>query len=188
MWQLQYVIKELPVLTKRATVSLNKVKSCSTLLHMLLICIRSYEVSKISSEIYFFNFGYLLSGHSIFTSARMWGSVVIFRSQKGSASKKRLSNTDLELPKSCVQNAVIMSVSVFKVASIFGFSIRVFSQFYAPRSSLYRTSPALLIRWFYNQFLNCSSTSLCFLPFGLYQKPRFMPFRVVNSTYCANHI
>jgi hypothetical protein len=34
-----------------------------------------------------FNFGYLSYGESIFTWASMWGSVVIFRSQKGTASK-----------------------------------------------------------------------------------------------------
>jgi len=34
------------------------------------------------------NFGYLSSGESVFTWARMWGSVVIFRSQKGPAGKE----------------------------------------------------------------------------------------------------
>ena len=33
------------------------------------------------------NSGYPSSGHSVFTWARMWGSVFIFRSQKGSTSK-----------------------------------------------------------------------------------------------------
>ena len=44
--------------------------------------------SKIRSDIYIFNFGCLLSGHSIFMWARMWGSVVILASRKGSASKE----------------------------------------------------------------------------------------------------
>jgi hypothetical protein len=35
-----------------------------------------------------FSLGYLSSGHTVCTWARMWGSVVIFRSQKGFASKK----------------------------------------------------------------------------------------------------
>jgi hypothetical protein len=42
-----------------------------------------------------FNFRYLPSGCSEFTWARMWGSVVIFRNQKGSASRKGLGNTAL---------------------------------------------------------------------------------------------
>jgi hypothetical protein len=45
-------------------------------------------LSNISSEILVSNMGYLSSGHTILTSARMWGSVVIFRSQKGSANWK----------------------------------------------------------------------------------------------------
>ena len=45
-------------------------------------------LSKISSEIRIFNFGCLSSGHYILTWARMWGSVVILRRQKGSASKR----------------------------------------------------------------------------------------------------
>jgi len=44
-------------------------------------------LSKISSEVYIFNFVYMSSEQCIFTWARMWGSVVIFRSKKGSASK-----------------------------------------------------------------------------------------------------
>jgi len=42
---------------------------------------------KISPETQIFNFGYKPSGHSVFTLARKWGSVVIFRRQKGSVSK-----------------------------------------------------------------------------------------------------
>jgi len=45
-----------------------------------------YYLSKIISEISVFNFGCLTSGHSIYSWARMWGSMVIFRSQKRSAS------------------------------------------------------------------------------------------------------
>ena len=43
---------------------------------------------KIDSEIWISNFGYLWSGHSIFTWARMWGFVVIFRGPKGPAGSK----------------------------------------------------------------------------------------------------
>jgi hypothetical protein len=38
----EYLIKKPPVPTKRATVSLIKVKSCNALLRMLLVCICSY--------------------------------------------------------------------------------------------------------------------------------------------------
>jgi hypothetical protein len=38
----EYLIMKPPVATKRATVSLIKVKSCNTLLRMLLVCIGSY--------------------------------------------------------------------------------------------------------------------------------------------------
>ena len=40
-------------------------------------------LSKISSKTYIFHSGYLSSGYFIFMWARMWGSVVILRSQKG---------------------------------------------------------------------------------------------------------
>ena len=40
------------------------------------------------SCLYIFNFGYLSFIHLKFTWARIWGSVVIFRSQKGSVSRK----------------------------------------------------------------------------------------------------
>jgi hypothetical protein len=56
------------------------------LIYMYAAPVYSY-LSKISSEIYIFHFGYLSSGHSIFTWVRMWGSVVILRSQTGSESK-----------------------------------------------------------------------------------------------------
>jgi hypothetical protein len=38
----EYLIKKPPVPTKQATISLIKVRSCSALLRMLLVCIRSY--------------------------------------------------------------------------------------------------------------------------------------------------
>ena len=42
MWPLEYLIKKPPVPTKRAKISLIKVKSCNALLRMLLVCIGSY--------------------------------------------------------------------------------------------------------------------------------------------------
>ena len=42
VWPLEYLIKKLPVPTKRSTVGLINVKSCNALLHMLLLCICSY--------------------------------------------------------------------------------------------------------------------------------------------------
>jgi len=53
-------------------------------------------LSKISFAIQIFNFGYLSSGHTILTSERIWGYVVIFRNQKGSVSKKNLGKATLE--------------------------------------------------------------------------------------------
>jgi hypothetical protein len=57
---------------------------CPVTNRMLLVSIRSYLKSVIRQS---FNFGYLSSGHPIFMSARMWGSFVVFRNQKGSASQ-----------------------------------------------------------------------------------------------------
>jgi hypothetical protein len=41
VWPSQYLIKKLPVLTKRAIIILIKVKLCNASLRMLLLCIRS---------------------------------------------------------------------------------------------------------------------------------------------------
>jgi len=46
-----YIIKKHPVSTKRATEVLMKVKSCNTLLHMLLLCICSYLKSVLTCKI-----------------------------------------------------------------------------------------------------------------------------------------
>jgi len=61
--------------------SLIKVKSCNALSCMLLVYSRSYL------DQFWGSFGCLSSRHCIFTWERMWGTVVIFHSQKGSASK-----------------------------------------------------------------------------------------------------
>jgi len=79
-------------MTKRATFSLRKVKSCNALLRVLLVCISSWD----HFWIHVFKFGYPSSPHPIFTWARTWGSVFIFRSQKGSASKNLLGEDGLE--------------------------------------------------------------------------------------------
>jgi hypothetical protein len=81
------------VATKRTTV-VCKVKSCKALLVLLLVCIRSYLKSLLRYK--FLIFGYMLSGHAVFTWARMWGSLVIFRSQKGVPEQTRLGNTAVE--------------------------------------------------------------------------------------------
>jgi len=57
--ELEYVIEKSFVLKKRARVIVIKVKSCNTLLHILLVCIR--KLSKIISEMKIFNFGCLSS-------------------------------------------------------------------------------------------------------------------------------
>ena len=62
------------------------VKSCNTLLHVLLVCIR--KLSKISSKMNTFNFGCLSSWQSIFMWARMWESIVIVNAKRGTPSKK----------------------------------------------------------------------------------------------------
>ena len=46
--RLEYIIKKLPVSTKRATIFLIKVKLCSVLLRMLLACFSSYSKSVLS--------------------------------------------------------------------------------------------------------------------------------------------
>jgi len=53
---------EIPVLTKRATVILFEVKTCNALVWMLLAC--NKYVSKITSKIHIFNFGYEISGNA----------------------------------------------------------------------------------------------------------------------------
>jgi hypothetical protein len=57
-----------------------------TLWRMLLVYINNCLKSVL--EVQIFSSGYLSSGHSTFTWARIWRSVAIFRDQKGSASKK----------------------------------------------------------------------------------------------------
>jgi hypothetical protein len=94
VWPLEYPIKTFPVPTKLATVVVIKVKSCQAFLRVLLLCIRSYLKSLLMYT--FLIFGYLFSGHAIFTWARMWGSLGIFRSQKGVRQQKRLGNTAVE--------------------------------------------------------------------------------------------
>jgi hypothetical protein len=85
MWPFEYLIKKPPVPTKRATVGLINVKSCSALLHMLLVSTRSYIKSGL-----WYKFLILETCHpdTIFMWSRMWGSVFIFRSQQASARKK----------------------------------------------------------------------------------------------------
>ena len=47
-----------------------------------------WYVSTISSKIQVSNFGYLSSAHTILTSAKMWGSVVIFEAKWGPRAEK----------------------------------------------------------------------------------------------------
>jgi len=74
------------------TVILIKVKGCVALLHMLLVCIRSY--AKIGSEIQIFNFGYLSFAHSVFTwqDARL---LAYFLKPEGVCLQRSVGNTDL---------------------------------------------------------------------------------------------
>ena len=64
VWSLEYLIKKLPVPTKRATVISIKVKSCDALLHMLLV--RTIIYLK-SVEVAIFNFGDRSSAHTTCT-------------------------------------------------------------------------------------------------------------------------
>jgi len=67
------------------TASLIKVKSCSASLRMLLVCMRNYRKSILR-----YNFLILDTYHPntlCLSEQRCGGSVVIFQSQKGSASK-----------------------------------------------------------------------------------------------------
>jgi len=48
---IEYLIKKLPVLSKRGTIILIKVKSCNAFLLMLLVCIHSYLKSVLRSVI-----------------------------------------------------------------------------------------------------------------------------------------
>jgi len=70
---------KLPVATKRATVSSIKVKSCNALLYMLLVCVGSYLKSVLR---YKFLIWCIYHPDTLFTPARNWESVVIFRSQR----------------------------------------------------------------------------------------------------------
>jgi len=63
-----------------------KVKTCNALLHTLLVRIRYYLKAALRYK--FLILDTYNSGHTIFTSTRIWGSVVIFRNHKGSASKE----------------------------------------------------------------------------------------------------
>jgi len=72
-----------PAPTKRARVIWIKVESCGALLRKLLVFIRSYLKSAQSV----FNFGYLSSGHSVFTWTRMLRFVVIFEAKRGPRAK-----------------------------------------------------------------------------------------------------
>jgi hypothetical protein len=80
---LEYLIQKPSVSTKRETNSLTQVK--------VMQCIVMYATGmyKELPKIFFFYFRYLSSGHYIYVSKNS-GSVVIFRSLRGSASKKNL--------------------------------------------------------------------------------------------------
>ena len=82
-WPLEYQIKKPPVPTKQATVILIKVKSCSALLRMLLVCIGIYLKS-------FLRYAFLISDtqHPDTLWARLWGYMVILRNQKGPGNLK----------------------------------------------------------------------------------------------------
>jgi len=80
------ICKKPPAPTKRATVTLVKVKSCNVLLLVLLICILKDLKSVLS---YKFLISDTYQPDTIFMWARMPGSLVIIRNQKGSASKKK---------------------------------------------------------------------------------------------------
>ena len=82
---LWYQIKKLLVSPNGVKTIFVKVTSFNTLLHKLLIPIRS---SLKAVPKYNFNIGYLSSAHTIFSSGRVWRPVVIFRNKKGSANKK----------------------------------------------------------------------------------------------------
>ena len=77
VWPLEYLIKKLLVPTKQATVSFRS--------NHAMHCYICYVISGLKHMS--LNFGWLSFGHFIFASARMWGSVVIFRNQKGSSTE-----------------------------------------------------------------------------------------------------
>jgi len=77
--------------TKPATISVIKFKSCTTLLHMLLVRIGSYVKSVPRYKI--FSFGYLSSGHTIFMWARMRGPVLTFEPKRGLRAKSFRNTT-----------------------------------------------------------------------------------------------
>ena len=68
-------------------------------------------LSKISSEIWIFNVGYMSTKRSVFTAARMWGSVVIFRSQNGVREQKSLGNADRQYIAFMVDEHINMGYS-----------------------------------------------------------------------------
>jgi hypothetical protein len=96
VWLLEYLSKKLIFTIKPATIVLNKVKSYSAFLRMLLVCIGGYLKSVLRYKFWILNFEYLSSRPSIFTWTRMWGSVVVFRSRNGFARKESLGNTAID--------------------------------------------------------------------------------------------
>jgi hypothetical protein len=90
VWCLEYIIKKHPAPTKREIFSGLMVKSRNALFHTLLVCFCSCQNSGLR---YIFS---VLDANRLdslyFTWVRMWGSMVIFRSQKGYV-QRRLGNT-----------------------------------------------------------------------------------------------
>jgi len=68
----------------RVTLILFKVKSCNALLRMLLVCYNIYLKSVLRYKFVIFD----TCHPDTIMGARMWGSVVIFQSQKGFKCKR----------------------------------------------------------------------------------------------------
>jgi hypothetical protein len=96
VWPLEYLIKKPPVPRKRATLGLITVKSCSALLHILLVCICSYLKS-------FLRYKYLIldTSHPDTLSVReqgcgdMW---LFFKTGSGPQAKKCGKRCPVHLP------------------------------------------------------------------------------------------
>lgn len=92
---IEYPIKKSPLPTKQTTISLIKFRTYNTLLCVLLLCIRSYLILILRYT--FLILGIYHQNTLYLREKRCEGSVVIFRSPKGFASKKDWKNTLLVL-------------------------------------------------------------------------------------------
>jgi hypothetical protein len=95
---LEYLIKKPPLSTKLATISLIKVKSCSALLRMLLVCIRSYLKSLLRYKFLILDTYHQELYIYVSKDVRIRG---YFSKPKGISEQKSLGNADINNSPYC---------------------------------------------------------------------------------------